>query len=75
MACRHVNENDILGILKNGKINYEKSDLNGKPDPKYAVEGEGASHQRLRIIFAPTPRGMVVVTCIDLDTDWSCDCS
>lgn len=75
MDCRHIEEQDVKEILRNGEINYSKSDLQGKPDPKYALEGRSSSQHRLRIIFAPTSRGMVVITCIDLDTDWYCNCS
>jgi hypothetical protein len=28
----------------------------------------------VRIVFAPAKRGMVVITVIDLGTEWSCDC-
>jgi len=74
MDCRHITEDEIRAVLKSGTINYNKSDPNGKPDPKYALEGKPADH-RLRVVFAPTNRGMVVITCIDLDEDWYCDCS
>ena len=74
MNCRHISEDDIRSVLKEGTINYNKSDLNSKPDPKYALEGKPREHH-LRVIFAPTSRGMVVITCIDLDEDYPCDCS
>ncbi|PWT96398.1 MAG: hypothetical protein C5B52_15865 [Bacteroidetes bacterium] len=74
MDCRHIDETEIKEILENGTINYEKSEPDGKPDPKYAVEGTTRENQRLRIIFAPTNRGMVVITCIDLEKDWYCNC-
>ena len=74
MDCRHIDETEIKEILETGTINYGKSEPYGKPDPKYALEGTTRENQRLRIIFAPTNRGMVVITCIDLEKDWYCNC-
>ena len=74
MDCRHIDEAEIKEILEKGTVNYSKSDPNGQPDPKFALEGTTRENQRLRIIFAPSSRGMVVITCIDLERDWYCDC-
>ncbi|MBN8720618.1 MAG: DUF4258 domain-containing protein [Sediminibacterium magnilacihabitans] len=75
MGCRHIDEAEILQILKNGTINYRKSELEGEPcRHKYAVEGNTSDNQRLRVIFAPCGDEMTVVTCIDLDREWPCDC-
>lgn len=74
MGCRHIDESEVKEILENGEINYSKSDLRASPDPKYALEGNTHDGQQVRIIFAPSPRGMVVITVIDLDTGWPCNC-
>jgi len=74
MACRDITEKEIEGILQSGKLNQSKSEPNGKPDPKFAVEGFSKDGQHLRVIFAASSRGMVVVTCIDLEKEWKCDC-
>jgi hypothetical protein len=74
MGCRHIDESEVREVLQNGKINYEKSDLRAHPDPKYALEGNTKDGQHVRIIFAPSPRGMVVITVIDLAKEWTCDC-
>ncbi len=74
MGCRHIDESEILEILEKGKINYQKSDLLSKPDPKYALEGVTHDSQWVRIIFAPSKRGLVVITCIDLNEEWDCNC-
>jgi len=75
MDCRHIDEMEVKDILQNGKINYQKSDPDSKPDPKFALEGITRDHQSVRIIFAPSKRGMVVITCIDLDDEWTCHCN
>ncbi len=74
MACRHIDDSEIEDILVNGNINYDKTDIHSKPDPKYALEGKTRDNQQVRVIFAPSKKGMVVITCIDLDMEWSCNC-
>ncbi len=75
MACRHIDDVEIEDILKNGTINYKKSELQGEDcRKKYAVEGYSKDRQHLRIIFAPCGDEMTVVTCIDIGQEWSCNC-
>jgi hypothetical protein len=74
MGCRHIDEAEVRDILLNGRINERKSEPAARPDPKYALEGKTRDGQEVRIIFAPSDRGMVVITVIDLDTEWPCDC-
>ncbi len=74
MGCRHISEDEVVDILRNGTINYGKSDMRGSPDPKYAIEGDTKDGQKVRIIFANSPRGIVVVTVIDLENEWKCNC-
>lgn len=74
MACRHIEESEVQEILEKGVINNRKSEPAARPDPKYALEGRTRDGQQVRIIFAPTARGIVVVTVIDLDKNWTCDC-
>ena len=75
MGCRQIDDSEVKEILQEGKINYSKSDLNSKPDPKYALEGKTHDDQQVRIIFAPSKQGMVVITCIDLNEEWDCNCN
>ncbi|HVM88357.1 MAG TPA: DUF4258 domain-containing protein [Puia sp.] len=74
MDCRHITEAEVREVLENGEIDYRKSEPDARPDPKYALESYTKEGQHLRIIFAPSPRGLVVVTCIDLGVEWQCDC-
>lgn len=73
MDCRKIDESEVREILKSGTINKKKiqSDKRGMT---YPVEGFTHDKQRVRIVFAPKGDGLVVVTVIDLDTDWKCDC-
>jgi hypothetical protein len=70
MACRHIDEAEVTDMLKNGTINYKKSDLQGDDcKKKYAVEGYSKDKQHLRLIFAACGDELTVVTCIDLDQE------
>jgi hypothetical protein len=76
MACRHISEQEVEEILKNGSINYRKSEIGERPEcrRKYALEGNTNDGQRVRIIFAPCRGEVTVVTVIDLGQEWACDC-
>ena len=73
MDCRKIDESEVKEILKNGTINYKKIQ-NDKRGKTYPVEGFTHDKQHVRIVFAPKDDGLVVVTVIDLDTEWKCDC-
>src|SRR5258705_9633016 len=74
MDCRHINQSEIEDIMQNGKINYNKSDLQNTRCPRYALEGITKDNQRVRIIFAQCNESTTVVTVIDLNVEWQCDC-
>ena len=74
MDCRKIDESEIREILKNGQINYKKIQ-NDKRGKTYPVEGYTHDKQHVRIVFAPKgDDALVVVTVIDLETEWKCDC-
>ena len=74
MDCRHITEKEIREILERGEVNYSKSEPQGRPDPKYALDGFTEEGQHLRVVFANGSKGLVVVTCIELGVEWQCDC-
>jgi Domain of unknown function (DUF4258) len=75
MECRHISPEEVEEIMQDGKVNYNKSDVNAKPCPAYALEGITKDDQRVRIVFGQCDQKTKVITVIDLNTDWSCDCS
>ncbi|MFI5156759.1 MAG: DUF4258 domain-containing protein [Chitinophagales bacterium] len=75
MGCRHITEKEVFEILEKGEVNDSKSEPNGHPDPKYALEGYTKEGQHLRVVFAPESDGLVVITCIELGAEWPCDCN
>ena len=74
MQCRRISNAEVEEIMQEGKINYTKSDLQTVRCPRYALEGVTADNQKTRVIFAQCNDKTIVVTVIDLDTEWSCDC-
>ncbi len=75
MDCRHITEDEIKEIIHDGKVNEAKSGPGSKGDETYALEGYSNQHQHLRIVVAPESDGLVVITCIDLDNEWQCNCN
>lgn len=74
MQCRHITQKEVQGIMQNGTINYNKTEVNDRPCPIYALEGVTEDQQHVRIVFAQCDEKSKVVTVIDLDTKWQCDC-
>ncbi len=75
MDCRHITEHEIHEILEDGTINYQKSEPDARPEPKYAVEGFTTEQQHLRIIIVPEEHKLIVITCIELGVEWTCHCN
>jgi hypothetical protein len=73
MECRHIDESEVQEILDNGTVNYNKIEESDK-GKSYPLEGVTHDKQHVRIVFAPKKENVVVVTVIDLDKDWYCDC-
>jgi len=75
MKCRHITQQEVKDILVNGTVNYNKSDLHDPRGPTYAIEGTTNDRQHVRIIFAPKQQHLTVVTVIDLDVEYECNCT
>lgn len=75
MECRHITEEEVTEILAEGRINTERSNSRDQPCPTFALEGYSDEGQHLRIVFAPCNTVTRVVTCIDLDKEWNCNCN
>ncbi|MGG9963483.1 DUF4258 domain-containing protein [Ferruginibacter sp. SUN106] len=73
MECRHIDETEVQEILDNGTLNNNKIEESDK-GKSYPLEGVTHDKQHVRIVFAPKQENLVVVTVIDLDKDWYCDC-
>ena len=74
MDCRKISQAEVEDIMQQGKINYNKSDVQNSRCPRYAVEGVTKDDQKVRIVFAQCNDKTTVVTVIDLETEWTCHC-
>jgi hypothetical protein len=74
MDCRKISKSDIEDIMKSGKINYSKTDVNDKHCPTYALQGLTEDGQNIRVIFAQCDEKTKVVTTYDLEKDFECYC-
>ena len=74
MDCRHIDASEVEEILAEGKVNNSRIEEDSK-GKTYPVEGRTHDKQNVRIVFAPHGDETVVVTVIDLDTDWPCNCN
>ena len=74
MDCRHIDESEVKEILQKGEVNYDKIE-EGPQGRSYPLEGVTHDQQHVRIVFAPHENDLVVVTVIDLDKEWQCDCN
>jgi len=74
MQCRKISQAEVEEIMRDGTINYNKSDIQNARCPRYAVEGVTNDNQRVRIVYAQCNESTTVVTVIDLETDFECHC-
>lgn len=74
MECREIDESEVEEILSDGSINYNKSDLKDKPCPTYALEGITHDKQRVRIVVGDCDAKAGIITVIDLENEFECDC-
>lgn len=75
MGCREISKSEVEAILKNGRVNYNKSDENDQPCPSYALEGQTNDGQTVRIVFADCNNATKVITAIDLKNNYNCSCN
>ncbi|NCG20640.1 MAG: DUF4258 domain-containing protein [Rhodobacterales bacterium] len=75
MECRKISEAEVEAILmKDGRRDPSRSRTEEGKCPSHALEGKSLDGPEVRIVFAACDDVTLVVTTIDLDTDWPCDC-
>ncbi|RYZ30981.1 MAG: DUF4258 domain-containing protein [Chitinophagaceae bacterium] len=74
MDCRQIDESEVKEILQSGQVNENKIE-NSSKGISIPLEGTTHDNQKVRIVFAPKEDGkIVVVTVIDLEKEYECDC-
>lgn len=75
MECRNITESEISQVLKNGEVNFSKSDPRDEPCKSYAVEAKVDGYKDLRVIFGACDSLTRVITVIDLSVETiNCTC-
>lgn len=75
MDCRGITEQEIRQVLEKGDLNKSKSGFDRKHDNEtFALEGYGDNGQHIRVVTTPKPEGLLVITVIDLEKEWACNC-
>lgn len=74
MECRHIDEYEVKELLLEGKLNKGRIE-EGPKGITYPLEGITRDRQHVRLVVAPGEDKIVVVTVIDLEKDWPCNCN
>lgn len=72
MDCRHIDEQEVAAVLATGR--HDPSRTRKGPCTSHALEGPDSDGGPLRIVFAACAKETKVVTVIDLDDSFPCDC-
>lgn len=74
MDCRHISKEDIDEVMETGIIFLNKSNMNDKPCPTFALQGYTKEHEDVRVIFAQCTDVTKVITCYNLHKEFECHC-
>jgi len=74
MDCYHINANIIMGILRNGEINRDKSDLHKLPCPIFTVRGSTKQNMSIILIIQQCGNVAKVLDCYDANGTVACNC-
>ena len=74
MECRYIDEMEIKFALKEGRINEKKSQRNDKPCPTFAIETRSQDGQLVRVVCADCQEYTKIITVIDLENKFKCNC-
>jgi hypothetical protein len=74
MDCREISKAEVREVIREGKENKRKSNPNDPRCPTIALEDWTEDGQRVRIIVADCDNVAKLVTVIDLENEYRCDC-
>jgi hypothetical protein len=75
IECIKISTDDIKLALKNGDVNYSKSEVHARPYPTYAVDGYTKTGQHLRILIANLADTSRITKILNLSSaNESCHC-
>ncbi len=74
MGCRKIDKGEVAYVLENGKINQRKSNPSDRPCPTYSYEARSDDGQMIRAVIAECDRSVKLITVIDLENNYRCNC-
>jgi hypothetical protein len=74
MDCHHINANVIMGILRNGEINRDKSDLHKRPCPIFTIKGLTKQNMSIVLIIQQCGTVAKILDCYDANGTVGCNC-
>ncbi len=74
MNCREISKAEVKEVIREGVENKRKSNPNDSRCPTIALEDWTEDGQRVRIIVADCDNVAKLVTVIDLENEYQCDC-
>ena len=75
MKCRNIDRSEIDHTLKKGKVNRRKSNYQKKPCPIESREAfSQKDKQKIRVVAAKCLDVVKIITVIDLDNEYQCNC-
>lgn len=75
MNCREISKQDVNFVLKNGELNQLKSNPDDKPCPTFAYESKDYDGDSLRVVVAYCEKVSKLITVINLDKKFNCNCN
>ncbi len=76
MECRHIDAYEVQEIINKNYVNKRKSKPKAAPGrcPSIAFEGRSRDKQHIRVILGDCDDNPLIITVIDLDNNYHCNC-
>lgn len=76
LQCRGITENEIKEVLKNGNVDYSRSNVHAKPFARYTVEGSSNNGKLICVLADDCDTITKIISAIEVNnkTD-TCKCN
>ena len=74
MDCHHINANSIMGILRNGEVNRDRSAIHKRPCPIFTIRALTKQNMSIIIIIQQCGTVAKILDCYDANGTVDCSC-
>ena len=74
MDCYQINANIITGVLRNGEINQDKSDLHKRPCPIFTIHSLTKQNMSIWVVVQQCGTVARILDCYDANETVGCNC-